>query len=170
MPNQDGPALTNALLTVMVNLSNDRIGLDSLEKVTRYFLYHTKGMSLKKVTKSLGMKSNPSASEYIIDHVVYVLVNWGIWDLLFHRHEKPSFMVRWIRRVLAHHLGLGHMHNEANPTEEVLDTMVKEMLANLVKDQNQRSYHHRAFELDKHHIDAWGLGAWDYIDNDKEMA
>ena len=163
MPNQDGPALTNALLTVMNNLSNEKVSMDSLERITRYFLFHVKGMNLSKIAKSLGMKSKPTWFEWLVNNIVYWLVNWELWDILFHRKEGASFFVKFIRRMLAKALGMEHLHDPGNETEDVLDAMVKEMLHNLkIDDKNQ--HHGRAFEINERLTKKWKLEGWEYID------
>jgi hypothetical protein len=164
MPNPDGPPLTRALLEVMEKLSGNRIKLEALEKITRYFLFATHGKSLKYVQKSLGMDSKASYSELIIDTIIYYLVNWDLWDKLFHRKRGASFFTKMIRRMLAKRLGLEHLHKDENETQEVLDTMIKGMLSELSKKTAAKEVHNRAFEIEQKQFENWDLGGWEMED------
>lgn len=164
MPNPDGPPLTRALLEVMEKLSGDRIKMDALEKITRYFLYATDGKSLSYIQESLGMQSKASVSEHILDRIIYHMVNWELWDKLFHRRKGASFFTKYIRKMLARSLGLGHLHDEQNETEEVLDSMIKQMLANLNKKTKSMEVHNRSFDLSQKHFENWDIGGWEAED------
>ena len=162
MPNKDGRALTNALLTVMLNLSKENVSMASLEKITRYFLFGTSGVTLTQIQESLGMESKATWKEYVMNHVVYYLVNFDLWHKIFHRKPGASPITKFARKALASSLGLSHRLDTTDETAEVLDVLVKEMLSNLISPAaTANAIHSRKFEIDDGLIKSWGLAEWD---------
>ena len=165
MPNQSGPPLTEALLSVMQPLGGRVIKMSALEKITRYFLRPTAHMSLNKVQKSLGMKSEPSWREYALGIGVQILMNLGWWQKLMNKDGGSGSLGKYVRKWTAETLDLEDLHVEESD-HNAMEHLIKNILNSLRNPPAPSPSEHsmpgpgmlsHSFDIDADLVTTWGL-------------
>jgi hypothetical protein len=165
MPNQSGPPLTKALLSVMQPLGGRLIKMSALEKITRYFLRPTAHMSLKRIQKSLGMESEPSWREYALGIGVQILMNLGWWQKLMNKNGGSGSLGKYVRKWTADTLGLEDLHVE-DSDHNAMEHLIRNILNNLrnppapsptEQEMPSPGILSHSFDIDPELVDTWGL-------------